>query len=67
MPNKDKLKNNKEVTFRVIPKGSVLTRTSVAINGVKGELTDMPAGKRVNVYWLADPNKKGGSSPARST
>jgi hypothetical protein len=59
-PNKDKLKRNQEVTFRVVPEGSVLKRTSVAINGMKGELTDIPADKRVNVYWLPDPENKDG-------
>ena len=59
-PNKDKLKRNEEVSFRVVPEGSVLTRTSVAINGVKGELTDIPADKKVNVYWLPDPENKDG-------
>jgi hypothetical protein len=59
-PNKDKLKKNQEVSFRVVPEGSVLTRTSVAINGVKGELTDIPVDKRVNIYWLPDPENKDG-------
>ena len=59
-PNKDKLKRNQEVSFRVVPEGSVLVRTSVAINGVKGELTDIPADKKVNVYWLPDPENKEG-------
>jgi len=59
-PNKDKLKRNQEVSFRVVPEGSVLVRTSVAINGVKGELTDIPADKKVNVYWLPDPDNKDG-------
>jgi hypothetical protein len=59
-PNKDKLKRNQEVSFRVVPEGSVLMRTSVAINGVKGELTDIPADKKVNVYWLPDPENKDG-------
>jgi hypothetical protein len=59
-PNKDKLKRNQEVSFRVVPEGSVLVRTSVAINGVKGELTDIPADKKVNVYWLPDPENKDG-------
>lgn len=45
------LKKNKEATFKVKPEGSVLTRTTVAINGVKGEITDIPAGKSVMVYW----------------
>jgi hypothetical protein len=59
-PNKDKLKRNQEVSFRVVAEGSVLVRTSVAINGVKGELTDIPADKKVNVYWLPDPENKDG-------
>jgi hypothetical protein len=59
-PNKNKLKKNEEVTFRVVPEGSVLARTSVAINGVKGELTDIAEGKRVNVYWLTDPENASG-------
>ena len=48
------LKKNKEAVFAVIPEGSVLTRTTVAINGVKGEITDIPEGKTVNVYWRPD-------------
>jgi hypothetical protein len=43
----------------------VLKRTSVAINGVKGELTDIPADKKVNVYWLPDPENKEGYHSAR--
>ena len=50
------LKKNKEATFKVKPEGSVLTRTTVTINGMKAELTDMPAGKTVNIYWRLDPN-----------
>jgi len=48
------LKRNKEAVFAVKPEGSVLTRTTVAINGVKGELTDIPEGKTINVYWRPD-------------
>ncbi len=48
------LKRNKEAVFAVKPEGSVLTRTTVSINGVKGELTDIPEGKTVNVYWRPD-------------
>ena len=59
-PNQTKLKRNEEVTFRVVPEGSVLKRTSVAINGVKGELGDIAEGKRVNVYWLTDPENPSG-------
>ena len=50
------LKRNKEAVFAVKPEGSVLTRTTVAINGVKGEITDIPEGKTVNVYWRPDEN-----------
>jgi hypothetical protein len=48
------LKRNREAVFAVKPEGSVLTRTTVAINGVKGEISDIPAGKTVNVYWRPD-------------
>ena len=44
----------KKTTFNVKPEGSVLTRTSVAVNGRKGELTDIPAGKTVLIYWVLD-------------
>ena len=60
--SKDKalqLKKGKEATFNVIPGGSIMTRTSVAINGMKGSLEEIPAGKTVNVYWLPDPKKPG--------
>jgi hypothetical protein len=48
------LKKNKPATWAVKPEGSVLTRTTVAINGVKGELADIPKGKTVNIYWRPD-------------
>jgi hypothetical protein len=47
----------KEESFDVKPEGSVLTRTTVAVNGKKGELTDIPAGKVVNIYWVPDASK----------
>jgi hypothetical protein len=55
----DKVKNGKEATFNVIPTGSVLARTSVAVNGKKGEIKDLQPGKRVLIYWVEDPKKKG--------
>lgn len=55
----DKLKNGKETTFNVIPTGSVLSRTSVAVNGMKGEMTDLKPGKTILIYWVEDPKKKG--------
>lgn len=48
------LKKNKEATFAVKPEGSVLTRTTVAINGKKGDLTDIKEGQTVNIYWRPD-------------
>ena len=49
-----KVKKGREATFKVNPTGSVLSRTSIAINGKKGEITDIPEGKTVNVYWVPD-------------
>ena len=48
------LKRGREASFNVKPEGSVLTRTTVAVNGRKGEITDIPAGKTVNLYWVVD-------------
>jgi hypothetical protein len=56
---KKEVKRGKEVTFNVIPTGSVLKRTSVAVNGVKGEMTDLKPGKSLQVYWVEDPKKPG--------
>ena len=58
-PNKKMLKKGREVTLNVLPDGSILTRTSVAINGKKGHVSEIPAGKQVNVYWIPDPKKDG--------
>jgi len=55
----DQVKNGKDATFNVIPTGSVLTRTSVAVNGVKGEMKDLQPGKTIQIYWVEDPKKKG--------
>jgi len=59
-PNAKMMRSGQEVTFRVKPEGSVLTRTTVSINGKKGELGDIPEGKQVNVYWVPDPDEEGG-------
>ncbi|HEY8155386.1 MAG TPA: hypothetical protein VII72_14775 [Myxococcota bacterium] len=53
-PGAAKLKVGQQAVFAVQPEGTVLTRTSVAVNGKKGELTDIPAGKTVLVYWVPD-------------
>lgn len=48
------IKNGKEASFNVKPEGSVLTKTTVSINGRKGELTDITEGKTLNIYWVVD-------------
>ena len=57
-PKELALRKGKEAAFKVIPTGSILARTSVAINGKKGELTDIPEGKTVNIYWVPDKDDK---------
>ena len=56
------LKKGKEAVFDVKSEGTVLTKTVVKVNGKAGELTDIPAGKRVLIYW----QPKGGKPFARS-
>ena len=57
--NKDlKLKKGQNATFNVKPEGSVLTRTTVKINGLGGKLTDVEPGKTVNIYWIPDEKNK---------
>lgn len=53
-PGASSLKVGQGAVFAVQPEGSVLSRTSVAINGKKGALTDIPVGKTVIVYWVPD-------------
>ncbi len=53
-PGAAKLKVGQQTVFNVQPEGSVLSRTSVALNGKKGALTDIPTGKTVIVYWVPD-------------
>ena len=56
---KKKVRRGKQATFHVIPTGSILKRTSVAINGRKAELTEIEPGRRVVIYWTEDPNRPG--------
>ena len=49
-----RLKRGKEATFKVKVEGSVLVRTTVSVNGKKGELSEIPEGKTVYVYWRPD-------------
>ena len=53
-PGAATLKVGQQTVFNVQPEGSVLSRTSVALNGKKGALTDIPPGKTVIVYWIPD-------------
>lgn len=58
--NKDKqVRSGKKVVWKVKPEGSVLKKTTVAINGRKGELTDIPEGKTVNIYWIPHESGEG--------
>jgi len=49
-----KLKKGKDATFKVKVEGSVLVRTTVSVNGKKGELREIPEGKTVYIYWRPD-------------
>ena len=53
-PGAAKVKIGQQAVFNVQPEGTVLTRTSVAVNGKKAALTDIPPGKTVIVYWVPD-------------
>jgi hypothetical protein len=48
------LSAGKEAVFNVKAEGTVLTRTTVKVNGKAGQLTDISPGKRVLIYWKAD-------------
>lgn len=52
-----KLKNGREAEFAVKPEGSVLTRTSVTLNGKRADIGDIPEGKLVNIYWVPHETK----------
>ncbi len=53
------LKKGRDAIFNVKPEGSVLTRTTVKINGLGGTFADVPPGKTVNLYWIPDEKKEG--------
>ncbi len=44
----------KEIEYTVKPEGSILTRTSVKINGLGGKVTDLKADMRLFLYWIPD-------------
>jgi spore germination protein GerM len=47
-------KGSQEEVFSVKPEGSVLTRTTVKINGHGGKVTDLPPNAPIIVYWVPD-------------
>ena len=65
-PRHLKLRKGREASFNVKPEGSVLTRTSVAINGRKGEMADIPAGRSTSTGSLTRTTTRP-ASPERST
>lgn len=44
----------KEVEYTVKAEGSILTRTSVKINGLGGKVTDLKPEMRLFLYWVPD-------------
>jgi hypothetical protein len=48
----------KEVVYNVTPEGSVLTRTTVKINGAASMVTDLREGFPVIIYWRPDEKDK---------
>ena len=54
------VKKGREVVFDVKPEGSVLTRTTVAINGMKADLAEIEVGRSVRIYWVSDESKPHG-------
>ena len=54
MMHRKMLRKGKEATFNVTPEGSILTRTSVTLNGQRAEITDIPVKKTINIYWVPD-------------
>jgi hypothetical protein len=57
-PQAKELKAGQETSFTVKAEGSILSRTSVKVNGKAGKLTDINAGKRVILYWMPDEADK---------
>lgn len=52
------LEGGKEIVYKVKPEGSVLSRTTVKINGVPMYVKDIPEGAPIIVYWRPDEADK---------
>ena len=49
-----KLKRGKKATFKVKPEGSVLTRTSVTLDGKRADIKEIEKGQFLFIYWVPD-------------
>ena len=49
-----KLKTGKSATFKVKPEGSVLTRTSVTLDGKRADINEIRKGQFLFIYWVPD-------------
>jgi hypothetical protein len=49
-----KLKNGKKATFKVKPEGSVMTRTSVTLDGKRADINEIREGQFLFIYWVPD-------------
>ena len=49
-----KLKVGKKATFKVKPEGSVLTRTSVTLDGKRADINEITEGQFLFIYWVPD-------------
>lgn len=49
-----KLRVGKKATFKVKPEGSVLTRTSVTLDGRRADINEITKGQFLFIYWVPD-------------
>ena len=49
-----KLRSGKKATFKVKPEGSILTRTSVTLDGKRADINEIETGQFLFIYWVAD-------------
>ena len=48
----------RQIVYNVTPEGTVLTRTTVKINGSVSRVKDLPSGAPVIIYWRPDEENK---------
>jgi len=49
-----RVKTGKRATFNVKPEGSVLTRTSVTLDGKRADINEIEKGQFLIIYWVPD-------------